>query len=167
MAVRFNPFTGTLDLVGITAVPSSGITSINGLIAAAQALAVGSSGSDVNINSASSTHTINIPTASSTVTGKLSSIDFQTFQSKADYDDVFKNYTTILNATNITNKYVVLPEAPSDKPSTILDLKTAPSQYYGDDFVVTNDDGGKRLSWDSLALDGILIDGDKIRVLYK
>lgn len=59
-----------------------GITSINGLTDAAQTLTTGTAGTDFNINSSGSTHTFNIPTASGTNTGKLSSADWTAFNSK-------------------------------------------------------------------------------------
>jgi len=64
--------------------PSSdvGITSLNGLNATTQTFATGSSGTDFNISSATSTHTFNIPTASGTNRGLLSSADWTTFNSK-------------------------------------------------------------------------------------
>jgi hypothetical protein len=61
---------------------SSGITALNGLIAAAQLLTTGSSGTDFNISSVGTTHTFNIPTASATNRGLVSSADWSTFNSK-------------------------------------------------------------------------------------
>lgn len=69
---------------GTWATPSAtgGITSLNSLTAASQTFAVGTSGTDFNINSTTSTHTFNIPNASATNTGKLTSTDWSTFNSK-------------------------------------------------------------------------------------
>lgn len=61
---------------------STGITSLNALTAATQTFAAGSAGSDFAISSASSTHTFNIPTASATKRGLLSTGDFTTFNAK-------------------------------------------------------------------------------------
>ena len=61
---------------------SAGITALNGLIAAAQLLVTGSTGTDFNISSVGTTHTFNIPTASATNRGLLSSGDWTTFNSK-------------------------------------------------------------------------------------
>ena len=61
---------------------SGGILRINGLNASSQTLTTGTSGTDFNISSTSSTHTFNIPTASSTNRGLLSSTDWSTFNSK-------------------------------------------------------------------------------------
>jgi hypothetical protein len=60
----------------------TGITAINSLTGAAQTLAVGTSGTDFAISSASSTHTFNLPTASATNRGALSSADWTTFNNK-------------------------------------------------------------------------------------
>jgi hypothetical protein len=61
---------------------STGISALNGLIAQVQFLATGTSGTDFNINSATATHTFNLPVASATNTGKLSSTDWGTFNAK-------------------------------------------------------------------------------------
>jgi len=61
---------------------SSGISSINGLTKQTQYLAVGTSGTDFNIDSATDTHTFNLPTASATNRGALSSANWSTFNGK-------------------------------------------------------------------------------------
>jgi len=61
---------------------STGISALNGLIAQVQFLATGTTGTDFNINSATATHTFNLPVASATNTGKLSSTDWNTFNDK-------------------------------------------------------------------------------------
>jgi hypothetical protein len=61
---------------------ATGITSLNSLTSASQLFATGSVGSDFNIVSASNTHTFNIPTASGSNRGLLSSTDWTTFNSK-------------------------------------------------------------------------------------
>jgi hypothetical protein len=64
------------------AVPASGITALNSLSASSQSLVVGTSGTDFNISSATSTHTFNLPTASASNRGALSSADWTTFNNK-------------------------------------------------------------------------------------
>jgi hypothetical protein len=59
---------GTNLLVGSGA---SGLTSLNGLTASTQTFAVGTSGSDFNISSTTSTHTFNIPYAGAASTGLI------------------------------------------------------------------------------------------------
>jgi len=61
---------------------SSGISSINGLTKQTQYLAVGTLGTDFNIDSTTDTHTFHLPTASATNRGALSSTDWTTFNGK-------------------------------------------------------------------------------------
>ena len=61
---------------------SSGLTALNGLTSQVQYLAVGTAGTDFNISSATDTHTFNLPTASATNRGALSSADWSTFNGK-------------------------------------------------------------------------------------
>jgi hypothetical protein len=61
---------------------STGINALNSLTKQVQYLAVGTSGTDFTISSATDTHTFNLPTASGTNRGALSSTDWSTFNSK-------------------------------------------------------------------------------------
>ncbi len=61
---------------------STGLTALNGLTAQVQNFATGTTGTDFGISSATSTHTFNLPTASATNRGALSSTDWTTFNSK-------------------------------------------------------------------------------------
>jgi hypothetical protein len=63
---------------------STGLTALNGLTAQVQNLAVGTSGTDFAISSVASTHTFNLPTASATNRGALSSAHWSTFNNKAN-----------------------------------------------------------------------------------
>jgi hypothetical protein len=63
---------------------STGLNSLNGLTAQVQNFAVGTSGTDFAISSATDTHTFNLPTASATNRGALSSADWTTFNGKQD-----------------------------------------------------------------------------------
>jgi hypothetical protein len=61
---------------------TTGLTALNGLTSQVQFFAVGTSGTDFAISSASDTHTFNLPTASATNRGALSSADWTTFNGK-------------------------------------------------------------------------------------
>jgi hypothetical protein len=61
---------------------TTGLNALNGLTAQVQNFAVGTSGTDFGISSASSTHTFNLPTASASNRGALSSGDWTTFNGK-------------------------------------------------------------------------------------
>ena len=61
---------------------STGLNALNGLTEQVQYFATGTSGTDFNIQSLTNTHTFNLPTASGSNTGKLSNVDWLTFDGK-------------------------------------------------------------------------------------
>jgi hypothetical protein len=61
---------------------TTGLNALNGLTAQVQNFATGTSGTDFGITSATDTHTFNLPTASGTNRGALSSADWTTFNGK-------------------------------------------------------------------------------------
>jgi len=61
---------------------SSGISSINALTKNTQYIVAGTAGTDFNVSSVTDTHTLNLPTASATKRGALSSVDWSTFNAK-------------------------------------------------------------------------------------
>ena len=61
---------------------STGLTALNGLTSQVQNLAVGTSGTDFAISSATNTHTFNLPTASASNRGALSTSDWTAFNGK-------------------------------------------------------------------------------------
>jgi hypothetical protein len=61
---------------------TTGLTALNGLTNQVQFFAVGTSGTDFAISSVTDTHTFNLPTASATNRGALSSADWTTFNGK-------------------------------------------------------------------------------------
>lgn len=60
----------------------TGITAINSLTGAAQTIVAGTSGTDFAVSSVGTTHTLNLPTASATNRGALSTTDWSTFNGK-------------------------------------------------------------------------------------
>ena len=99
---------GAATLVGSTlnipnyADTDTGITSLNGLTALTQTFAVGTSGTDFGISSATSTHTFNLPTASGANRGALSSADWTTFNNK---QNALTNPITGTGTTNYLPKF--------------------------------------------------------------
>jgi hypothetical protein len=86
---------------------STGLTSLNGLTEQNQLLAVGTSGTDFAISSSGSTHTFNLPTASASNRGALSSADWTAFDTKQDAlvsgtNIKTINSTSLLGSGNIT-----------------------------------------------------------------
>jgi hypothetical protein len=84
---------------------STGITALNGLTDQVQNLAVGTSGTDFAISSISPTHTFNLPTASASNRGALSSADWTTFNGKVSSVSGGTNISITGTATSpIVNK---------------------------------------------------------------
>ena len=77
-------YTDGTDLSWAAAGVGSGITTLNTLTALSQSFATGTSGTDFNISSVTATHTFNLPTASATNRGALSTTDWSTFNGKQD-----------------------------------------------------------------------------------
>jgi hypothetical protein len=61
---------------------STGLSALNGLTSQVQYFATGSAGTDFNILSVTDTHTFNLPSASATNRGALTSADWTTFNNK-------------------------------------------------------------------------------------
>lgn len=65
-------------------------------------------------------------------------------------------------ATDISNKFITLPSAPSEPTKILVDVIDGLSLQYGADFSVSGD----QLGWDGLSLDGVIESGDTIRVQF-
>lgn len=79
-----------------------GISSLNGLTASTQTFSTGTTGTDFNISSATSTHTFNLPTASATNRGLLSSANWTTFNSKIGGSGIANQLAYYNGASSIT-----------------------------------------------------------------
>jgi hypothetical protein len=90
---------GSAGLAWTTVASVSAITTLNGLTAATQTFAVGTSGTDFNISSVTSTHTFNIPYAASGATGLVTTqaqtlAGSKTFSSQTIISDTTASTTT-------------------------------------------------------------------------
>ena len=80
---------------------SGGVTSLNGLTANTQYLSVGTTGTDFNISSLTDTHTFNLPTASATNRGALSSTNWTAFNGKFTLPALTSGSVLFSNGTTI------------------------------------------------------------------
>jgi hypothetical protein len=79
----------------------TGITAINSLTGAVQTLATGTTGTDFAISSTGTTHTFNLPTASATNRGALSSADWSIFNGKFNLPSLTSGSILFSNGTTI------------------------------------------------------------------
>jgi hypothetical protein len=104
---------------------STGVNAINGITAQVQNLATGTAGTDFAISSAGSTHTFNLPTASGTNRGALSSADWTTFNSKQNsigLTTVGTNLATLPNPSDV--RYLRINADNTVSALTLAQLKT-------------------------------------------
>jgi len=101
---------------------TTGLTSLNGLNAQVQFFAVGTSGTDFAIASATATHTFNLPTASATNRGALSSADWTTFNNKTS------NLGTVTSVAATAGTGISVSGSPITTSGTLTITNTAPDQ---------------------------------------
>ena len=94
---------------------STGLTALNGLTEQVQYFAVGTGGTDFNIASATNTHTFNLPTASATNRGALSSANWTTFNDKQNA----LNGTGFVKVSGTTVSYDNSTYVPTSRTITI------------------------------------------------
>lgn len=98
---------------------TTALTSLNALTGATQTFATGTSGTDFAISSAGTTHTFNLPTASATNRGLLSSANWTTFNNKLSSTDIgvsvqaYNANTTTLGNTTTGSGSIVLGTSPT------------------------------------------------------
>jgi hypothetical protein len=97
--VTFHTEDNTLCLVTTTF--AGGIAALNGLTANTQYFATGTTGTDFNISSLVDTHTFNLPTASATNRGALSSANWTTFNNKENVLSFSSPLVRTLNTISI------------------------------------------------------------------
>jgi hypothetical protein len=90
---------------------STGLTSLNGITAQVQNLAVGTSGTDFAISSATNTHTFNLPTASAANRGALSTSDWSAFNNKIAKHDGVTYDTNALQTVTAAEYAALTPNA--------------------------------------------------------
>jgi prefoldin subunit 5 len=59
-------------------------------------------------------------------------------------------------------KQLTLAEAPTTATEVALDVRGGGAQFYTNDFTVS----GSVLTWSGLGLDGLLVENDKVRIIY-
>ena len=88
---------------------AGGIAALNGLVANTQYLAVGTTGTDFAISSVTDIHTFNLPTASATNRGALSTTDWSAFNGKASYTPRVQSLSSAATVTPVnTNDLVII-----------------------------------------------------------
>lgn len=151
---------------------STGLNALNGLTEQSQYFATGTSGTDFAISSATDTHTFNLPTASATNRGALSSANWSTFNGKQDALVSGTNIKTI-NGNSVLGSGNLLTGAPltrqefSFSGAQTFTLSSTPSDIYAV-FVDGQELNSSQYSFSgtTLTIADTLETNDKINILY-
>jgi hypothetical protein len=108
---------------------ASSIPSINSLVGALT-IAAGTTGSDIAINSSSTTITINIPTATASARGALDSSDFTVFSEKIGRSFVSGNTIDFTSDVWYITGAATLPDITSDDVGKVLFVKNIGGSNY-------------------------------------
>ena len=154
---------------------STGLNALNGLTKQVQYFATGTSGTDFNISSVTDTHTFNLPTASSLNRGALSSADWITFNSKADFSfktiavagqgsivaDAADDTLTVASGTGITlttnsstDTLTITNSAPDQTVVLTAGTGITTSGTYPSFTITNNDRGSSQNIFKNLAVSG-------------
>jgi hypothetical protein len=82
----------------------------------------------------------------------------------SEVSDAFNVEFVTLSIADITNKYTVVTNIPAAANKTKLEVIEGQPADLGVDYVVNT--ALKQVGWSGLALDGILVAGDKLRITY-
>jgi hypothetical protein len=127
---------------------TTGLNALNGLTAQVQNFATGTSGTDFGITSATDTHTFNLPTASASNRGALSSGDWTTFNGKFN------------TPTGTTSEYV-------RGDGTLATLPTLPLIYKSTVNSASFTNNSNNVAYTQLITANTFTAGDIIRVNYR
>jgi len=128
----------------------------NGIQIVSDAVALGSLSSDWDVGGTNTITNVPDPTNGTDVANRQWVLN-QITAAGSRTVDLFT-----LSSTDISNGYVTLSGTPNVASATELHVKGAPAQFYGDDYTVSSN----QLSWSGLGLDGVLVAGDKLTVVW-
>ena len=116
---------------------TTGLTALNNLTAQVQFFATGTSGTDFAISSTTATHTFNLPTASATNRGALSSADWTTFNGKVGGSGT-TNYVSKFTASGTIGNSQIFDNGTSVGIGTATPTGFVNLNYTNTDYTNTN-----------------------------
>lgn len=151
----------------VSATGGSGLTSLNGQTGSSQSFAIGTTGADFNVSSSGNVHTFNMPDASASnrgvvTTGVQTFAGDKTFTGDVSAPHQYKPEVRTISSGEATAKQLTLSVTPKTLSATRMLVDGGPEQFFGSDFNVV----GATLSWGGLNLDGVLASGDTITIIY-